>query len=489
LIAIAPILLLSLLYLLLPDPGPRIRLGGMNDQELREIALQLQGPSPGRLAEAHIQQSQQSDGGPRLAAFGRQLFQAANLSPTGNVSCAHCHGSAVLGAAPSAAPAADAGGPAKVNLPLVNEGLAVWFGAAGDSDSLAAAAVHALEDPAQMGGSRLFVVGQMLGAWRANYEQIFGKIPEALSQAGVLPPDGMPAEGPLKLQVEVAAAGLSSLGDSHLLEAILLQASQDHAAPVVELSHRAFARPAPPATWVAAYEGLSVQQREAVNQVVANVGLALAAYIEGLVAFDSPFDQFAERWRSASSASAAFGPGFGDRELAGLKLFAGPGRCLTCHDGPGFSDQKFHNIGLPQFGEAVAAGRSVGAPRVLADPFNCIGPYLGGRLGGRAKKVGDCALTVTLPPSSVAMLGAFKTPSLRNVAQRSRYMHDGRYSTLPTVLGYYSDLDDHPAIGVRDPRIQQVSFTKEELAALGDFLTALSSPVRDLNDLNAIEAK
>jgi cytochrome c peroxidase len=361
---------------------------------------------------------------------------------------------------------------------LINLRFAHWFGSGGDTDSIGAASLAALENPTHMASSRLFIVTQILGPWRRDYEAVFGNLPSELIGSDALPSAGLPAPPLLQWEVNVAAAGLASMGDSHLLDNIISKAIGEHLAPALELSRRAFDQAPPPPGWVAAYEKMSPSQVAAVNQVYANVGVAIGSYLRGLVAFDSAFDRFADRWRENIAAAAALGDGFTNRELIGLKLFVGPGQCINCHSGPTLTDQQFHNIGLSQLGETIMGGRAVGSVRVLTNPFNCIGPF-GQKL---RREASDCAHITTLNTEDIRNLGAFKTPSLRNLAHRQRFMHDQRFTTLETTLAYYNELTDRVAIGQRDPALRPLGFTSEELEALEAFLNSLSSPVRDLNE-------
>ena len=462
-IALLPVLGIALLYLLLPDPGPRIRDLPILDTELYPIVGSLRAPGfsiplvPGA-------SSSSSDG--RAAQLGRKLFHSSDLTPNGDMSCASCH------ASPTPLTVA------RPTLPqLVNLRFAHWFGSSGDTDSVGAATLAALEDPTHMASSRLFIVKQMLGPWRREYETVFGNLPGELLDPDALPSAGLPAPPPLQWEVNVAAAGLASMGDSHLLDSIISKAIGEHLAPALELSRRAFDRAPPPPGWVAAYEKMSPAHIAAVNQVYANVGVAIGSYLRGLVAFDSAFDRFADRWRENIPAAAALGDGFTDRELIGLKLFVGPGKCISCHSGATLTDQKFHNSGLSQLGETIMGGRAVGSVRALTNPFNCIGPF-GQKL---RREASDCADITTLNTEDIRNLGAFKTPSLRNLSHRQRFMHDQRFTTLETTLAYYNELTDRAAIGQRDPALHPLGFTGEELEALAAFLNSLSSSVQDLN--------
>ena len=462
-IALLPILCIALLYLILPDPGPRIRDLPISDSELYPIVGSLRAPG---FSVPLVPGASSSSSDVRAAQLGRKLFHSNDLTPTGDMSCASCHTS------PASSTAASPTLPQLVNLRFAH-----WFGSSGDTDSVGAATLAALENPTHMASSRLFLVNQIRGPWRRDYEAVFGNLPGELLNADALPAAGLPAPPLLQWDVSVAAAGLASMGDSHLLDSIISKAIGEHLAPALELSRRAFDQALPPPGWVAAYEKMSPTQVAAVNQVYVNVGVAIGSYLRGLVAFDSAFDRFADRWRENIPAAAALGDGFTNRELTGLKLFVGPGQCISCHSGPTLTDQQFHNIGLSQLGETIMGGRAVGSVRALTNPFNCIGPF-GQKLRRAAS---DCADITTLNTEDIRNLGAFKTPSLRNLAHRQRFMHDQRFTTLETTLAYYNELTDRAAIGQRDPALHPLGFTTEELEALAAFLNSLSSPVRDLN--------
>lgn len=134
-------------------------------------------------------------------------------------------------------------------------------------------------------------------------------------------------------------------------------------------------------------------------------------------AFSSKYDQFL-RGRVALS----------DQEARGLELFNSPtkGNCAGCHpsakaaDGshPLFTDFTYDNLGVPR-NTALAQN---------ADPaFYDLG------LCGRP----DLAARTDL-------CGAFKVPSLRNVALRKVYFHNGRFTTLKDVVTFYVQRDTHP---------------------------------------------
>jgi cytochrome c peroxidase len=158
---------------------------------------------------------------------------------------------------------------------------------------------------------------------------------------------------------------------------------------------------------------------------------ALAAYVRTIVAGDAPYDRYL-----SGDARA-----LGDEARRGLGLFSGRARCVICHSGSLLTDERFHNTGV--------AWRS-GA---LADD---------GRGG------------VTLQPSD---RGAFKTPTLREVARTAPYMHDGSLGTLADVINFY-DGGGHRNPGL-DPAIRPLGLTSAERRDLHAFLRSLTGRVVD----------
>ncbi|HZZ90162.1 MAG TPA: cytochrome c peroxidase [Caulobacteraceae bacterium] len=117
------------------------------------------------------------------------------------------------------------------------------------------------------------------------------------------------------------------------------------------------------------------------------IARAIAAYERTIVSGSSPFDRWIAGDEGAVSESAK----------RGFALFAGKADCASCHSGWRFTDDGFHDIGLAS-----------------ADP-------------GRARFV----------PGVVILQHAFKTPTLRGVADRGPYMHDGSVATLEAVVDHY----------------------------------------------------
>lgn len=159
-----------------------------------------------------------------------------------------------------------------------------------------------------------------------------------------------------------------------------------------------------------------------------NVAKAIAAFERTILSGNAPFDRFKAGDKTALS----------DAAQKGVKVFFGKGHCSACHVGGNFSDAAFHNIGVGFDKEKPDLGR-----------FEV------------TKMLGD--------------KGAFKTPTLREIARTAPYMHDGRFKTLEEVVEYY-DKGCHPNPQL-DEEIFPLKLTAEEKADLVTFLKeGLASP-------------
>lgn len=175
---------------------------------------------------------------------------------------------------------------------------------------------------------------------------------------------------------------------------------------------------------------------------------ALAAYVRSILAGDSPVDRYLNGESTALSIEA--------RE--GLRLFRGRANCVACHLGPTFSDERFHNTGVAWAGQAGRAGRAGGAGQAGWD--------------GELLDIGRAAVTGKLEDR-----GAFKTPTLRQIADTAPYMHDGRFSSLREVIDFYDD--GGIANPYRDEELRPLRLTLEEKRALEAFLRSLSGRVQE----------
>jgi cytochrome c peroxidase len=107
-------------------------------------------------------------------------------------------------------------------------------------------------------------------------------------------------------------------------------------------------------------------------------------------------------------------------------------------------------------------GRVDGIRKVLSDEFNCLGRY--SDAGPR-----DCAELRFLDTKIEKYDGAFKTPTLRNVAERAPYMHAGQFATLKEVLEFYRQSKSH--------ELGHTELSDEDLRQLEAFLRSLSGPL------------
>ncbi|MCK6523920.1 cytochrome-c peroxidase [Myxococcota bacterium] len=357
---------------------------------------------------------------PAAAALGRALFFDARMSSNGEVSCASCHQPARHFT--DGERVAKGVGVGKRNTPTLIGGVySSWQFWDGRADTLWSQALGPIESPLEHGLDRVRVAHLVFNHHRAAYEAIFGPMPPMDDRAR-FPEFGRPWPGEPQ--------------------------GPDHQA------------------WIRMAEA----DQGAVNEVFANVGKALEAFQRTLTPQPSSFD----RYVAARRAGDATGGGHLSAEAErGLKLFVGEASCVLCHNGPNLADDAFHSLGLPTTpSEGLDMGRAVGARLVLSAEFNCAGPY---------SDTTDCPELRYLNPEFPDFILAFKTPSLRHVAQTAPYMHDGRFKTLDEVLNFYSTLPGEPPLGHRELTLKPLKLSPDELSALTAFLESLSAPAPEVS--------
>jgi cytochrome c peroxidase len=150
---------------------------------------------------------------------------------------------------------------------------------------------------------------------------------------------------------------------------------------------------------------------------------ALATFERSIVSEKAPFDRWIAGDENAIDTAAK----------RGFALFNGKANCAACHSGWAFTDVSFHDIG-------VAKNDDIGRGRLF--------------------------------PTSVKLKYAFKTPTLRDVARRAPYMHDGSLATLEDVIDLYDRGGiDRPS---RDDQIHQLNLPRSDKADLIAFLQTLN---------------
>ena len=156
------------------------------------------------------------------------------------------------------------------------------------------------------------------------------------------------------------------------------------------------------------------------------IARAIAAFERTVVSANSAFDKYQAGDKAAMNEAA----------VRGLALFVGKSRCALCHNGPNFTDNRFHNLGVPQ-----------------------VGPL--------KEDLGRYAVT-----RQDKDRGAFKTPTLRSVALTAPYMHDGAFKTLEEVIDFYDKGGGkNPQL---DPFITPLNLTADEKKDLVEFMKALT---------------
>jgi cytochrome c peroxidase len=216
----------------------------------------------------------------------------------------------------------------------------------------------------------------------------------------------------------------------------------------------------------AAWDAMTQPDRDAVAQVYVNMGKAIAAYERLIMPAPSRFDQYVEALLNDNEE--AMQAALTEDEIAGLRLFIGQAQCIKCHNGSLFTNNDFHNTGVPA-AEGLPAdnGRASGVQKALADEFNCLSQWSD---AGDA----DCAELRFATTTGEQLEGAFKPPTLRNVAETAPYMHAGQYATLAEVLQHYN----HPPLAlVGHSELEPLGLTTKQLAQLEAFLRALSGPL------------
>ena len=214
----------------------------------------------------------------------------------------------------------------------------------------------------------------------------------------------------------------------------------------------------------AAWERMSADQRDAVTAVFVNVGKAIAAYERHLQPGASRFDRFAAEWKRTKAQPVEM---LSADERAGFALFIGKANCTECHNGPLFTNNEFHNTGVPRrAGLPEDRGRHPAVAGVQSDEFNCRSRWSDVR--------GLCPELDFVPPASAAQERAYKVPSLRNVAERAPYMHAGQFGTLSEVLAHYNRASAAPA---GRTELRPLKLSPAELRQLEAFLRSLSGGI------------
>jgi cytochrome c peroxidase len=211
-------------------------------------------------------------------------------------------------------------------------------------------------------------------------------------------------------------------------------------------------------------------RHDVATQILANVAKAIAAFEETLTSSEAAFDRFVASLRAgAAGGSYALPPA----ALRGLKIFVGRGQCVQCHAGPNFSDGEFHNmLALSGDGDPEDLGRYRGLESLEGSEL---------RADGRFASVANADRIAKLKSAIRGELtrGQFKTPSLRNVAERTAFLHHGRIASLKAAVARYASLRSHARQDARaDPLVSSIEVFLQDIDDLLAFLHTLTDTSR-----------
>ena len=349
---------------------------------------------------------------PRAAAFGQKLFFDTRFSSNGEVACATCHLPEKL--FQDGIPLSNGVGTTdRRAMTVIGTAYSPWFFWDGRKDSQWAQALGPMENPVEHGSNRTYYAHLIDQYYREEYEEIFGAMPEVN-------------------HLPVATGSVQS--------------------PEV----------------IAAWEAMSAEDRENVTRIYVNMGKSIAAYERHLIPGASRFDQYVEAiLRNDLQTAKTI---LTSEEIAGLRLFIGQANCTDCHNGPLFTNNDFHNTGVPAVSDLPEdTGRAKGAQLVLADEFNCLSLY-------SDAGPDECAELLYMVSEGHQLERQFKPPSLRNVAARGPYMHAGQFATLDDVLHHYNTAPPTTA-DQNHSELEPLALTKEESAQIIAFLKTLDGPI------------
>ena len=229
---------------------------------------------------------------PQAAVFGQKLFFDTRFSSNGEVACATCHLPELMFT--DGLPLAQGVGTTdRKTMTIVGTAYSPWLFWDGRKDSQWAQALGPMESAVEHGGTRTQYAHLIDGLYRTDYETIFGELPD-FSDRTRFP---------------------------------------DVAGPVDDEAARA------------AWDAMSPEDRDTVTQVYVNMGKAIAAYERLIVPGPSRFDQYVEALLNNDQETMQ--AALTEDEAAGLRLFIGQAQCIKCHNGPLFTNNDFHNTGVP----------------------------------------------------------------------------------------------------------------------------------------------
>jgi cytochrome c peroxidase len=176
---------------------------------------------------------------------------------------------------------------------------------------------------------------------------------------------------------------------------------------------------------IAGYRAMFAKAFGTEDITIDHVAKAIATFERTVLSGDSAYDRYKAGKKSAMTAE----------QVKGMKVFFNKAKCDQCHEGINFTSNSYHNLGVG-----------------MDKPNPDLGRYV-----------------VT---KNAVDWGAFKTPTLRDVARTAPYMHDGSLKTLDEVVEYY-DKGGIPNKNL-DEKIKPLHLSAEEKKNLAAFMQALN---------------
>jgi len=347
------------------------------------------------------------------AIMGNRLFFDTRMSANGEVSCATCH-LPDLEFTDGLQKGRGIGVSKRNTRSIVGAAYSPWSYWDGRRDSLWSQALSPLEDANEHGSNRMHVARFVTteATYREIYEALFGPAPD-FSDESRFPAAAAPVADP-------------------------------------DLAH--------------AWASMNDVDRKTVNRVYSNIGKAIAAFERTVLPERTRFDAYVDAVLDDDEQEQS--ALFSKDEILGLQLFIGEARCTECHNGPLLTNHEFHNTAILAIpGDVPDRGRIDGVREVLENEFNCLGEY-------SDDPVRQCP-ELTYVRTGPELIGATRTPSLRNLARTSPYMHKGQIETLTEVLEHYNRAPD-AMIGHNEAT--PLGLTRPQLNRLEAFLQTLAAP-------------
>ncbi len=352
---------------------------------------------------------------PDAAKFGHQLFFDTRFSSNGEVSCGSCHKPEIK-FTDGLPRARGIGITPRKTMTIIGMAYSPWLFWDGRKDSLWSQALGPMESPVEHGANRTFYAHIIANDtdYLGQYEALFGEMPD-ISDTSRFPPSAGPVPDP------VASS---------------------------------------------AWGAMDPEDQDLINQIFVNMGKSIAAYERLILPGSSRFDAYVQAVQSNNRQRQE--ELLADREALGLKLFIGKAQCINCHNGPLFTNNSFHNTGIPPATDLPPDfGRIEGVLEVKEDPFNCQGQY-------SDASAEHCNHLLYARTEGQEIIAAFKTPTLRNVGETAPFMHSGQVPNLTEAIRHYNEAP----LAVRGhSELAMLDLTEEEMQSLEAFLHTLTSPV------------